>query len=357
MRSQAEPPTGMEQGMSILSDTPDARNRIPGRGDLAERLAELIHKTRKRSCTMGILGDWGSGKTSLMLQMRASLKARGLDTGDRPVYTVWFSPWEYQGCQDLVGPLVAAMARDVAGFREAKARERLIDFGKTVIARTLSGGLKALTKGVADVGDAFEQLMAAQDDTPSRDEFARLVREAVTEEGRLVVFVDDLDRCVPMTALALLEAVKLFLEVERCCYVLGATPSLIESAVGAYFQGKGLEGGALVPSEYLEKMIHTPVWLGELETGDAAEYCRALLKDLGIEASEAGISLLAQAGRQNPRRLKRLVNAISVMRTVGGHSGFNADAAINALVGTDDPGQCARLAEMAWYGPKPTVQG
>jgi len=73
------------------------------------------------------------------------------------------------------------------------------------------------------------------------------------EPRRLVVFVDDLDRCLPEKAIQVLEALKLFLDVKGCIFVLGLDPEAIESAVRTRYQEE------IKPREYLEKIIQVPL--------------------------------------------------------------------------------------------------
>ena len=66
-----------------------------------------------------------------------------------------------------------------------------------------------------------------------RKEFNELLEAA--DLDRLVVIIDDLDRCLPKTAIATLEAIRLFLMVERTAFVIGADEVMIEYAVKEHF--------------------------------------------------------------------------------------------------------------------------
>ena len=101
-----------------------------------------------------------------------------------------------------------------------------------------------------------------------RKEFEKLIVNAGIE--RLVVLVDDLDRCLPSTVIETLEAIRLFLFVERVSFVIGADESMIEYSVTQHFP-KLTESS--VPDtytrNYLEKLIQVPFRLpslGYLET-------------------------------------------------------------------------------------------
>ena len=72
-------------------------------------------------------------------------------------------------------------------------------------------------------------------------------------EGVLVIFIDDLDRCLPEKAVQVLEAVKLFLDKTGCIFVLGADAEVVRAAVESYYQNAKVTGQNA--ADYLEKII------------------------------------------------------------------------------------------------------
>ncbi len=64
-----------------------------------------------------------------------------------------------------------------------------------------------------------------------QDKFADVVKEYVGEEGRLVVFIDDLDRCLPEGAITVLESLKLFLDRSQCVFVIGVDQAALTEAI------------------------------------------------------------------------------------------------------------------------------
>ena len=101
--------------------------------------------------------------------------------------------------------------------------------------------------------------------SPALDDFRRtfeqINREHVEKRGRLVVFVDDLDRCLPERAVEALEAIKLFLDVPGCIFVLGVDRQVIERGIQVRY--KDFDAGSIGPilldgARYLEKIIQIP---------------------------------------------------------------------------------------------------
>src|SRR6185436_907837 len=92
--------------------------------------------------------------------------------------------------------------------------------------------------------------------------------------GRMVVFVDDLDRCLPEKAIEVLEAIKVFLDVEGCVFVLGLDHQVIARGIKAKYKDRDVVDGNL----YLEKIIQLPFQIPPVETRAVEEFVGSLSK-------------------------------------------------------------------------------
>ncbi len=98
---------------------------------------------------------------------------------------------------------------------------------------------------------------------------------------RIVVLVDDLDRCLPEKAIQVLESVKLFLNVPGFSFVLAIDDEVVERGImhryGAYAQRSAAGDPAGMPitgAEYLEKIVHLPVHLQRWTEDEAERFLR-----------------------------------------------------------------------------------
>ena len=156
----------------------------------------------------------------------------------------------------------------------------------------------------------------AQDDFNRREERARLREHfhdvlAATGAGehRVIFFIDDLDRCQPAVALSLLEALKLYLDLPGCVYVLGVDREPLEAVVGAHYATLGLR-----TESYLDKIIQLPFAIPAI--GDAAMdsfVAKRLPADLSVCAE-----ILAAATADEPRNVKRLANSLLINHELAG---------------------------------------
>jgi len=152
--------------------------------------------------------------------------------------------------------------------------------------------------------------------------FSELVRTRIMDQGqRLVLFVDDLDRCLPEKAVEVLEAIKLFLDVPGCVFVLGLERNVIEQGIRVKYKDFATVPGGSVPivgSDYLEKIIQVPFNLPPIDSADIRAFiCRAGLgqrKSSALrQALEANADIFATGLEANPRRIKRAMSTFRLL--------------------------------------------
>ena len=289
---------------------------------------------------VGVHGDWGTGKTSFMrvlrnlvdkkkraeygaaegkdgipeperLATRAGAKlALQLKQDDPHIPTVWFNPWEHQFEDEPVMPLLDAIRHQQkslwdkieSGIKKVVEDPKFRIMGKAAlgVARMIGPGwFSALSRQIGDearsVMESFSQF---------RDEFEQCMRELTKNEGgRLVIFLDDLDRCEADYVVKILEALKLHLLNRYCVFVLGCAHERVSQCL----QTK-LEIDADAAEEYLDKIIQLPVHLPVVLDAQLD----GLLEQLGWTQFTRGedprcFALLKALAGDNPRRLKRFL--------------------------------------------------
>ena len=329
--------------LSILSDQPADEDQL-GFDPYALTLAEIVAARGTRTpLTIGVFGDWGRGKTSLMRMVQRELEED--PDPEIPVRTVWFNAWLYSRERALWRALISRVIDGARGFLgqnqealdtlarlESRIYGAAAPAGGHLVLPTgaLAGlegaalpplmGLELLRRQAQRAGDEdgarrlagfaadVEQSeartrrdqIAALDDF--RREFEDLSEKCIVDRGRLVVFVDDLDRCLPDRAVEVLEAVKLFLDVPGCVFLLGIAREVIEEGIRVRYRDYETMDGA----QYLEKIIQIPFSLPPI----APEAVEAYVQ----EVSEAGLpdprceQVFAVGLDPNPRRIKRTLN-------------------------------------------------
>jgi formylglycine-generating enzyme required for sulfatase activity len=222
--------------------------------------------------------------------------------------------------------------------------ERTIKWGKLISNTTLAGaeiaasffpGAAALGKllKLVDDKDSPERIQAAAEalsrevQAHHRDQlfhmeqfeetFAEAIKKILGGEGRLVIFVDDLDRCLPEKAVEILEAIKLFMEVPGAVFVLGMDQRVIQRGIEARYGAlfRRLEKGGELPirgDSYLQKIVQIPFYLPALAVEGLEEF---------IESQDEALppmtrQVFARGLYPNPRQVKRALNIFRLLQEI-----------------------------------------
>ncbi|MFC7477965.1 P-loop NTPase fold protein [Dankookia sp. GCM10030260] len=188
----------------------------------------------------------------------------------------------------------------------------------TALAKWFKGGD---TKEVAKLieREASEQYV---EQVTSLEQFQELFRGLLDLFGigktrRLFVFVDDLDRCLPEDAVAALEAIKLFLDLEGCVFVLGMDREVVEQGIRVRY--KDLKEAGFDARAYLDKIIQVPFNLPLLGPGQITAYLEGL-QGPAAGAFAACADLFREVAPPNPRTLKRVLNCLLLALYLRGFS-------------------------------------
>jgi hypothetical protein len=287
---------------------------------LVDELEVLLTDQRLLPVTIGVSGDWGSGKSSLMEMARARLET---EEKKKHFIVVSFSPWRFEdfgyGKAALMAAVIDAIAErgsEIQGAIEGvvekanKLRERLARFGIWRGAGTVGAtvvGASPVEAGLA--GQAAEALGGAgagPKAEPPREfesvanfhvDFKKLVESLGDEFRAVVVFVDDMDRCSTETIVETFEAMRLFLHAPRTAYVIGANDQIVEAALNDRYPARG-EGGEALGHNYLEKMLQNTVAVPRLSEPEVQTYVNLLFAELRTtEEDFAKLLTLATANR------------------------------------------------------------
>ena len=341
---------------------------------IATTIIELLRDRPEQPVTVGVHGDWGAGKSSVLEMIEAGFEKQ------TDVLCLKFNGWRSQGFEDAKIALIEGIVTGLIEKRSALTKTceavknvfRRIDWLKAAkragsLAFTAFSGIptsdqievlvknlrsiiedpsKLPTKdNIEAVIDGVQGLIKPKEDGDSKnipDEikaFRKAFDDLLDKAGvkQLVVLIDDLDRCLPDTAIETLEAIRLFVFTSRTAFIVAADEAMIEYAVRKHFPDLPDATGTLTYARnYLEKLIQVPFRIPALGDTETRIYVTLLLvaAELG-EKSDAFNSLLSAARK----RLKRpwMSNAIDAeifKRTLGDH----ASKAAHALTISDQIG-------------------
>ncbi len=336
-----------------LIDVP-VQNRLQeslGIGMYADILSRFIMSC-ETPITIGIQGDWGIGKTSMLNLVREQLAP----TKGRTVkyHTIYFNTWQYSQFhqEEFLGlSILKGIMNEIQcleSLRHLKSTESfqnsLKGFGRFVTAL----GNQVVKK---QSGLDIQAALSKEDEESILDndivvllrqmkaEFGNLVKGLIqNDRDRLVIMIDDLDRIKPVRALEFLEAIKNFLDVESCVFVIAVDYSVIQAGMT---EKLGRTAQQLQGKSYFDKIIQIPFSMpaasyrtdkyvmsllgwdcdkagkySQIETDRDRFFLAVRAKNISKSVVEFFTNITGLAVGTNPRSIKRSVNYANLLRMV-----------------------------------------
>ena len=365
----------------------------------ADLLRDVVLDATMLPITIGVFGDWGSGKSSLMLLMQESIekwkvemdeknKVEGAEIKNTKVLQILFNSWQFEDYEDtkltLIETILSSVIKDIEDhhdiFEKADACLSKIKYLKLGVVVLKNLARKIVPKEIQDllpnkeewkdISKEDQDLLLEEVKEANSSNFIKQFREDFTKiisDGdyrSVVVYIDDLDRCSPERIIQCLEAIKLFVNVDRTAFVIGADQRIIEHAIHERYKTPLQQTTISSPySDYLEKLIQLPYKLPKLSYSEQETYVTLLLcskmenenlfptihrkylefrekdkhskYDLNkIQKANPTINFGTTSGylsiipimssflNGNPRQLKRFLNTFDMRRRMAGVAGF-----------------------------------
>ena len=297
---------------------------------IVEIMKETINDEKLLPSCIGLYGDWGSGKSSMMHMCKRQLEEQKDGT-----VCLLFNGWLYESYDDAKTAILASIldgikeGRNLCGTAKVtlkalydsidkfKVKKSGIKFG---IDMAVTGGFSAITnltikeitkkaKTVAEdvdeetviqtIKDKLDYREIREDIREFREKFAELIKEAGIK--KLVIFVDELDRCNPVTILDTLEAMRLFLFNGNVSFVIGADERHVTYAIKSKFDD--IEGINMdIGKEYQEKLIQYPIRIPCMNKDETEFYIMCLLSEKELDETEFYnlLNFLQSKRKENP---------------------------------------------------------
>ena len=378
----------------------ETRDDLLGYQVHADLLRDIVLDPTMLPISIGVFGDWGSGKSSLMLLMQNSINSWKIKTDEEnkkksdaqkkntKVLQIMFNSWQFEDYEDtkltLIETILGGVIKDIEDHRDvfenAEACLKKIKYLKLGVVVLKNIARKIVPKDIQELLPNKEEwneirkedqdllIEEAKEANSSnfimrfREDFARIISDG--DYRSVIVYIDDLDRCAPERIIQCLEAVKLFVNVDRTAFVIGADQRIIEHAIQERYKTPLQQTTISSPySDYLEKLIQLPYKLPKLSYSEQETYVTLLLcskmenenlfptihekflkfreKDkhskYGLDKIEKDnpevnfsttsgylsiIPIMASFLNGNPRQLKRFLNTFDMRRRMAGVAGF-----------------------------------
>ena len=287
----------------------------------ANLIKDVVTNVKNLPITIGLYGDWGSGKSSVLKILEKELEE------DKDSIVIYFDGWTFESFDDAKLALIQGIVDELEKsekFKEKvkdKAEDIVNAFSKLkrsinwmrilkvtaksaipVLSASMTGGLSVIPmlisafqehkNDLADIltGDKAEDFLkdiigSDKEDKKYaavrefRNDFSDLIKKSKYE--KVIILIDDLDRCLPRHIIENLEAIKLFLNVPGTAFVIAADEYIVSNAIKSEYQSliKASEqdrGGHNIGEAYMEKFIQLPYRLPSLSNKEVETFVNLL---------------------------------------------------------------------------------
>jgi GTPase SAR1 family protein len=311
--------------------------------------------------TLAIQGEWGSGKTSLLNQIRHNLCESTLNTteinNEKPYYGIWVNTWQYslmkskdEALMAIIGGLTNEILSIIKDKHESKATATINKL-KGLFTKLGKAGIKAAVSTVGVETEIVDSLLERDGDGEvNLLQFKLALQDAINqclEEDKkmgnnnlgFIFFIDDLDRIDPPVAVEILELIKNIFEVDNCLFVLAIDYEVVVKGLVPKF-GPLTDKNEREFRSFFDKIIQLPFSM-PIANYDVTKFLVQSLEDIGyiddnvenldvIKEKLADLTLLSVG--TNPRSLKRLINTLSLLKIIGNIEGESEKKAHELLI-------------------------
>ena len=313
-----------------------------GVDDYMHSLIKFI-ETCNMPTTIAVQGEWGSGKTSMLNQIRHKLCETGLNENldkELPYYGIWVNTWQYsimKTREETLMAIISGLTNEISRIIKRKHESQ----SKAVLSKVTSffgkvakAGAKVAVSNIGLEGDVVDGFFDGEDESVDLLNFKNSLQDAIAECLRLdkkqgnnnrgfIFFIDDLDRIDPPVAVEILELIKNIFEVDNCIFVLAIDYEVVVKGLIPKF-GPLTEKNEREFRSFFDKIIQLPFSM-PVAMYDVNHFLLQSLEDIGYidEKFAANESLkdkltdfaMLSVGT-NPRSLKRLINTLSLLNII-----------------------------------------
>lgn len=315
----------------ILSDNETKVDMLNNKA-IAKTVADVIRDCDDRPVSIGVHGDWGAGKSSVLVMVEEELHSKADEEND--IVCIRFNGWQHQGFEDAKIALMSAIISELSKNEKlvGKAKDTFKKLWKNInwlsIAKTAGSAAFSLATGLPPIGlmnnlfdglketvvdkdkinsaidgigkyltdsKVFEDNSMAKEFAEFQSSFEKLLIDSKIK--KLVVLIDDLDRCLPKVTIETLEAVRLFMFTKSTAFVIAADEAMIEYAVHNHFPNMSQETSVDYDysKRYLEKLIQVPFKIPSLGAVESEMYITLLMISSQIKDDDTNFNALLNA--------------------------------------------------------------
>ena len=342
----------MANDITNLIDIPLAAGEqdLLGLEKYTSALVEFISSAQLPT-TLAIQGEWGSGKTSLMNQIRYRLCSNEND--GKPYYGIWINTWQYSLMRDsneIILNIIEGITSEVVKIIKEKNSPFLnesLHKLSSCFRSVAKVGAKVAATSIGLNANVIDEIMAEKtvgsNQYAFRDSFENAIKRCLDLDNKhhtngkrgFLFFIDDLDRIEPALSVKLLEIMKNLFEVDNCFFVLAIDYDVVVKGLIPRF-GEMTEKNEREFRSFFDKIVQLPFTMptaayaigdyvgnslqqiGFLNKNDFTKTIPLYLDEgeQSVSVNDAIITFVENSTGTNPRSIKRLINTLSLIKII-----------------------------------------
>ncbi|MGK4057628.1 P-loop NTPase fold protein [Limosilactobacillus reuteri] len=259
---------------------------ITGRNQSLENLIRLLNR-QNDSWSIAINGSWGSGKTFFVKQCKLMLDSLSMESNDantdiittrtqlfsneelqelqnKPFRTAYYDAWEHDNDGDPIVSILNCLAATHWSNEVKETLIKTIDIGIEIVNATAPIKLPRLRELI--------QHSKKQDIEKIKEQFNHVLSKLAPENGQLIIFIDELDRCKPTYAVQLLERIKHYFSNPKISFIFSVDISQLQNTIKRYY-GPQFDG-----IQYLDRFFDLVITLPEADIEKYFDNTQGILK-------------------------------------------------------------------------------
>ncbi len=279
--------------------------------------------------TIGLQGEWGTGKTSLMSLL---LEQFNDEANRNEIASSWVNTWEYsmfKGAKETTPSVLKGMLDKLKDSCKERGVWTLKDDAKSTFNKAgkfLSGIANQVVANqtginIKDAVDSNSESYVAEI-AEVKKMISGLIQELINDENnpvkKVVFFVDDLDRILPSDAVEVLESLKNIFDIPNCVFILAIDYDVVVKGLESKFGPKTKENEREFRS-FFDKIIQVPFTM-PVGAYDISSFLKNKLAELNVEINDEEVSqitkIVGYTVGNNPRSLKRYLNTFSLIKII-----------------------------------------
>lgn len=273
--------------------------------------------------TIGLQGEWGTGKTSLMSMLYE-------DFNQKSIACSWINTWEYsmfKGPNETTPGVLKGMLekleatckmrnlwpnQDEKNLKFKKVSQLLGNIANQFVVNQIGVDIK---DAISNGSEKKQNVEIAEIKSTISTLISELIQDPNIPLDRVVFFIDDLDRIPPNEAVEILEALKNIFDIPHCIFILAIDYDVVVKGLESKFGVKTEENEREFRS-FFDKIIQVPFSM-PVGAYDIENFLLEKFNSLGIEIKleekEKYTKVVRLSIGSNPRSLKRFLNSYSLI--------------------------------------------